>query len=154
MSDHNLPPATPYTGPTGVMRDSVWLTNEDLPHDRDVIAKIETVNERHGVTFQGGRKMDRVFSLKFEGKERELRVNATHRKVLNALTGKATAGAWVGMRIYLFVEQGIRRPDGSVGPAVRIRAKRPPKDGAPAAATTAVDEYADIPQDREPGDEP
>jgi len=125
------------------MRESVWLTNEDIPHDRDVIVTIEKVHERRNVVFQGGRKVPRCFSLKFVGKDRELKVNAGHRKILNELTGKGDAGAWKGLGVYLWVEQNVRRGDGTSGPAVRIRAKRPPVKDAP----------AEEPREREPGDD-
>ena len=111
-----------YRGPSGVARDSQWLTNEDLPGERDVVVEIESVTLYKDVTFQAGRTKAKVLSIKFKGKERELALNATNRKVLALLFGTATAD-WYGQRIALYVEQDVRRPDGSRGPAVRIRAK-------------------------------
>lgn len=122
-SDDEVAP-TIYKGPSGAIRNSNWLTNEDLPHDRDSVVTIEHVHERRGVTFKGGRKLARVFSLKFVGRDRELKVNATHMRVLNSLSGSTNCGAWDGLKILLFVEQDVSRGDGTSGPAVRIRAKR------------------------------
>jgi len=43
--------------------------------------------------------------------------------VLAALYGPNT-GDWFGRQVALFVEQDVRRPDGTRGPAVRIRPRR------------------------------
>lgn len=122
MSD--MPSGDIYKGPSGIARESTWLTNEDLPHDRDTVVTIESVTLRRNVTFQGGRNKGIALSLRFAGKARELLLNATHRKTLAALFESNECGAWFGKRVALFVEQDIRRPDGTRGPAVRIRAKR------------------------------
>ena len=129
-----------YKGPPGIARESTWLTNEDIPHDRDVTVTIDSVRLRRNLEMQGGRPKKVALSLKFSGKDRELMLNATNRKVLAALFG-ATTGEWFGKKVLLYVEQDVRRPDGTRGPAVRIRAKRIEQD-KPAAATP-----------REPGDD-
>lgn len=129
-----------YKGSTGAMRDSLWLTNEDIPHDVDTIVTIEKVNLRRGYKFKGGssKAAKDTFSLVFKGKKRELRVNATIRKTLNALSGGTTADKWYGMTVALFVQQDVGRPDGTVGPAVRIRAKRiQPQQKAPGSTQVA-----------------
>ena len=134
-NDFETPKGVPYKGPSGVARDSVWLTNEDLPHDHDVPVQIECVVRRNGVKFQGGRVKPIMLSLKFVGKERELGLNATNRKILSMLSGTNECAAWFGMWIALYVEQGVRRPDGTIGPAVRIRPKRiDPPTSTPTAA--------------------
>lgn len=121
MSD--TPAGEVYKGPPGIARDSTWLTNEDLPHDADTVVTIEAILIRRNLKMQGGRDKPVGLSAKFVGKQRELLLNATNRKVLAALYGPNT-GDWFGRRVALFVEQDVRRPDGSRGPAVRIRAKR------------------------------
>lgn len=143
----DTPEGTIYKGPSGVARDSTWLTSEDLPHDRDVVVTIESVVRRDNVTFQQGRKKPVTLALKFAGRERQLLTNATHRKVLNMLFGTPCA-KWFGQRVALYVQQNVRRPDGSEGPAVRIRTEKPsasmreePKDAEPVGA----------PASREPG---
>jgi hypothetical protein len=157
MSSSDTPPGKPYKGPSGVARDSVWMTNEDLPHDKDVTLVIESVVRRDNVKFQGGRAKEIMLSLKFQGVQRELGLNATNRKVLCALYGSRCAD-WFGKAVKLFVQQDVRRPDGSTGPAVRLRAQRvdPPPSKAPQPKAEAADEYADIPPpaaEREPGED-
>ena len=120
----DTPAGEVYRGPPGIARESVWLTSEDLPHDRDVVLTIETVRVRRNIEMQGGRPKKVALSLAFAGKERELMLNATNRKVLTALHGAST-GDWFNKRCILYVEQDVRRPDGTRGPAVRIRAKAP-----------------------------
>ena len=124
MSAADVPAGQDYKGPSGIARDSNWLTSEDLPHDKDSIVTIESVTLRRNLTMQGGRPKNVALSLKFVGKQRELMLNATNRKTLAALFQTNECGAWFGKRIALFVEQDVRRPDGTRGPAVRIRAKR------------------------------
>ena len=121
MSD--VPKGEVYRGPPGIARDSTWLTNEDLPHDKDTLVTIEAIVIRRNLKFQGGRDKAVGLSAKFAGKGRELLLNAGHRKVLAALYGPNT-GDWFGRQVALFVEQDVRRPDGTTGPAVRIRPKR------------------------------
>lgn len=119
-----VPAGELYRGPSGIARDSTWLCAEDLPHDRDTVVSIEAVVRRDNLTMQGGRPKKIALSLRFVGKGRELMLNATNRKTLATMFGTNECAAWFGKRIALFVEQNVRRPDGTYGPAVRIRAKR------------------------------
>ena len=119
----DVPEGITYRGPMGIARDSLWLTSEDLPHDRDVGVTIESVQRRDKVKFQQGREKPVTLALRFVGRERELLLNATHRKTLRLLYGEGSEVLF-GKKILLFVEQNVRRPDGTSGPAVRIRAKR------------------------------
>lgn len=141
MNDNDVPNGVDYRGPSGIARDSLWLTNEDVPHDRDTVVQIEAVVLRKGVKFQGGRTKANNLSLRFVGKSRELALNATNRKTLAALFQSNNTAEWFGKRIALYVEQGVRRPDGTTGPAVRIRAKRI-VDAAPVDATDAAEDEA------------
>lgn len=128
MSKHDFetPQAKKWDGPSGVARDSVWLTQEDIPHDKDTILVVEQVNRRDEVKFQGtGKAKPVVLSLQFRGVKRELGLNATNRKAMSRLFGSKCSG-WVGKRIALFVQQGVSAPQGEV-PAVRIRAKELPQ---------------------------
>ena len=72
----DIPNGEVYKGPCGIGRDSPWLTNEDLPHDRDVTATIESVVLRKNLKMQGGRDKPVGLSLKFVGRNRELLLNA------------------------------------------------------------------------------
>lgn len=152
MSKHDFETPAPkqWDGPSGIARDSVWLTQEDIPHDRDTVLTIERVNRRDEVKFQGtGKAKPVVLSLQFKGVRRELGLNATNRKALARLFGSKCAG-WVGKRIALFVQQGVSSPQGEV-PAVRIRAKELPQETATAPVDNPM--LTDSPK-REPGDEP
>ena len=133
MSD--VTAGTEYRGPSGIARDSVWLTNEDLPHDRDTPVTIEAVVRRNNVVFLEGRKKPVALSLRFVGKQRELLLNATHRGTLATLFGSTNCAEWFGKQILLHVVQNVRRPDGSKGPAVRIRARRVDQGAVEAPAT-------------------
>lgn len=145
MSD--VPKGEVYRGPPGIARDSTWLTNEDLPHDKDTLVTIEAIVIRKNLKFQGGRDKAVGLSAKFKNKGRELLLNAGHRKVLMALYGSQT-GDWFGRDVALFVEQDVRRPDGTTGPAVRIRPKRfetpVAKTASTAPAAPAFDRAAAI----------
>lgn len=148
----DVPQGTPYKGPSGIARESTWLTNEDIPHDKDTAVQIEAVVRRDNLTMEGGRAKKVALSLRFVGRSRELLLNATNRKTLAALFNSTDTGSWFGKWVALFVEQDVRRPDGTRGPAVRIRAKRiqPPTKGAQPAApepeSTGGDE-TEVPED-------
>lgn len=124
MSDTEVPTGTEYRGPSGIARESNWLTNEDIPHDKETIVTIESVIVRRNLRLQGGKPKEVALSLKFVGKQRELLLNATNRKTLNALFGTNECAEWFSKRIALYVEQDVRRVDGTKGPAVRIKARR------------------------------
>ena len=118
------PEGKEYGGPSGIARESTWLTNEDLAHDRDSLVEIASVIHYQNLKMQGGREKRNALALRFVGKSRELLLNATNRKTLASLFGTNQCAEWYGKRVLLFVEQDVRRPDGTRGPAVRIRAKR------------------------------
>jgi hypothetical protein len=131
-NDFETPEPKPWGGPSGIARDSVWLTQEDLPHDKDTILAVVQVNRRDNVKFQTGKPKAVMLSLVFrtdKGKvlDRELGLNATNRKVMSKLYGSKCAG-WIGKRVALFV-QTVNSPQGEV-PAVRIRAKELPPDAS------------------------
>lgn len=139
MADQQqLPPGKEWKGSHTVAKDSRWLCAEDLlaRGTREVVVEIEKVLRRDNLTMQEGRKMKVALSLKFRGKQKELLLNATNRKTLAALFGGGATdcGPWWGQRIALFVMDNVRMPDGSRGPALRIRAKRIPPGGAPLSA--------------------
>lgn len=113
---------TSYRGPSGIARDSDWLTNEDIPHKGDTILTIEDVKFYKNLKF-GPRTEERKLSLKFKERKRELVLNSTNRKTVALLFGPDTTD-WIGRKLALWVEQDVRRPDNTRGPAVRFRAKR------------------------------
>ena len=50
--------------------------------------------------------------LLFEGTEKKLFMNATNAKVLNRATRSNKPANWIGQRIVLFVQDGVRNPTG------------------------------------------
>jgi hypothetical protein len=96
------PRSKTYDGPSGIGRDSLWLTSEDLVEGKDAKVEIESVQLYQEVTFEGGRKKLNVLGLKFKGKDRVLLLNATNRKKLNKSFGNITR-AWKGQEITLYV---------------------------------------------------
>ena len=146
----DLPEPTAYKGVHRIASDSPWLAADDLPSDKDTIVTIEAVHLRRDVTMDAGRKKDVALSLRFVGKKRELMLNATNRNTLSMLSGSNKCEAWFGMTVALFVQQGIRRPDGTKGPAIRIRPKKV-KDGVAVDTTPEPEstggDLPDIPED-------
>jgi hypothetical protein len=107
-----------YEGPSGAMRDSVWLTWEDLPEGKDSEAKIMDIERHDKLTFEAGRTVTNKYSLVF--KVKMLLVNAAHRKVMTNMFGTDTS-QWIGKRITLYVSQ--TQMAGKTVNCVRIRDK-------------------------------
>ena len=126
--------ATPYKGPSGISRESEWLTNEDIPHDRETLVTVEGVYLYRVVKFEKGRTRENQIALAFIGKKRRLIVNATNRKMLNKLFGTKTEG-WYGQAIFLYVQTNVQKPDGTLCDAVRIKDKLPENEGNSHVAT-------------------
>lgn len=125
MGKHQLEAGELFKGPCGVLSESPWLTAETLPPNRDTVVTIEAVIRRANVTFERGGRTEKKTgygSLRFAGKDRELGLNATNRKILSALFGADTS-AWYGKKIALYVDPNVSA-FGQVVPAVRIRARR------------------------------
>jgi len=126
----NIPASKAYEGPSGIGRDSIWLTAEDLIEGRDFDVTIEKVLIYPEVTFQGGRKKTNMLGLKFVGKDRVLGLNATNRKALNKMFGNITSG-WKGGVITLYVSD--TQLAGETVKCLRIRSK-------PARAASAAED--------------
>lgn len=131
-------------------KDSRWLCAEDLlaRNTREVQVEIEKVLRRDNLTMQEGRKMRVALSLKFKGKQKELLLNATNRKTLGQLFTN-DCGEWYGKRIALFVQDNVRYPDGTRGPALRIRARRLSQAATPAEHVFDELEKNPLPDDGE-----
>ena len=119
------PDCREFTGMASQMRDSEWLASEDFkvpdkPDYASVIVTIEKVLERRNVTFEGGRKKPRVFTLKLAGKDRELVINATNRETLKKLFGPDSR-KWIGQTIVLWVDTTVKLK-GEIKPGIRIKA--------------------------------
>jgi len=124
------PKGVEYEGPSGIGRDSMWLTAEDLVEGRDIPVKIERTEHFDEVEFQEGRARKNLLGLVFVGKERILGLNATNRKTLNRMFGTLVKG-WKGKDIKLYVTEVMAF--GEMVKCVRIR------DTGARAATAAED---------------
>lgn len=100
--------------------ESPWLASEDIIDAGDVKVVIEGVFKHTGAVFDDGRKQD-VFSLKFQGKAKQLIVNNTNRKKLVAKFETGNVKEWIGKEIVLYVERGIKRPGGGTCCGIRVR---------------------------------
>jgi len=135
-----------YKGPSGVGRDSQWLTWEDLPPEKDVNVTIVNVVRHAKVKFQGGRVRENMLSLHFKGASRELGLNATNRRMLVKMFGGLTDG-WFGQKIALYIAQ--TQMAGETVNCVRIRDRG---SVAAKAAESFLDEPAAATAATAPGD--
>jgi hypothetical protein len=141
-NEYRLPPPQTYRGPSGVMRNSPWLTGEDIPNNMVVPVTIEAVYFRPEVRFKPDSEPEPVYSLKLRDKKKELRINNTTRKTLNEMFGPDTA-SWVGQSIGLrTVQQMVAGKMLTV--IVVVQAQR--GSGAPANSKHPVSgaEHADV----------
>ena len=108
-----------FTGHSAEMRaDTPWLASEDLLGKGDVEATISSVFFHTGAKFDEGREED-VYTLSFEGKTKQLVMNATNRRALVAKFGPDTK-EWRGKKIKLYVKHGIQA-FGELRSGIRIR---------------------------------
>jgi hypothetical protein len=112
--------ATTFEGRTSAMRTSPWLASEDLDGLGEVPVTIESVFQHKDAIMQDGRKQPKLFAVKFEGKDRQLVLNATNRKTLAAAFG-SDCRAWKGKKILLYVKDGVRNPAGGTTKGIRIK---------------------------------
>lgn len=133
----DAPVGKEYAGPSGIGRDSIWLTAEDLVEGRDVEVKIEHVILYPLVEFEKGRTRSNMLGLKFVGKARQLGLNSTNRKSLNKMFGNIVK-AWSGQEITLYVSEaqigGEKGQPRKTVKCVRIRDRG-------ARAATAAEEF-------------
>jgi hypothetical protein len=117
-------PPKPYEGPVSAMRESPWLSSEDLEDPsgkgwRDAVVTIEKVMEITDAQFKQGRTKKRCYALQFTGKARMLVLNGVNREVLKEMFGRTAAG-WLGKQITLYVKPDVRLAKQTV-PGIRIK---------------------------------
>ena len=112
---------TPFTGRVSQMKPaSKFLAAEDLAGLGEVEMTIEGVYQFAEEIMQDGKKKD-GFSIGFIKSAKRLIVNATNRKVL-AMSFGADTTKWAGNKIKLYVQDGIRNPNGgSTVSGIRIK---------------------------------
>jgi hypothetical protein len=123
----------PFTGTVSAMKtNSVWLASEDLLGLPEAKVTINRVTRNENVEMDGGRKEPVLFSIGFEGKQREMILNATNRKTLSGAFGASTKN-WIGKQVILYVQDGIRKPGGKRGETCTGLRIRIPADNNPLA---------------------
>lgn len=110
-----------FIGRSAEMRVSPWLAAEDIDGLGDVKVTIAKVRKHEDVEFEQGRKVKVAYSLQFDGKQRELVLNATNRKAVMAMFGTVTTG-WLGKQITLYVDPNVKLK-GQTVKGIRIRQK-------------------------------
>jgi len=98
---------TKFEGRASQMRESQWLAAEDLEGLGEVEVTIKQVNLHQNVQVEGQPKRDRVYTLEFDGRHKEMWINATNRKVLKMMYGD-DVNAWSGKTITFYAQDGIR----------------------------------------------
>jgi hypothetical protein len=119
----------PFTGTVSAMKSSVWLASEDLLGLPDAKVTIASVNKHEDVPMDGGRIEKKLFAIGFEGRDKQMILNATNRKTLSGAFGASTK-AWIGKSILLFAQDGIKKPGcrgGETCTGLRIKI---PQDGS------------------------
>ena len=119
----------PFTGTVSAMKTSAWLASEDLLGLPDAKATIAGVHKHEDVPMDGGRKEPRLFAISFEGREKQMILNATNRKTLSGAFGASTK-AWVGKTVLLYAQDGIKKPGGARGETCTGLRIRIPQDGS------------------------
>ena len=119
---------TQYTGKVSGMKTSPWLASEDLLGIGSANVEIESVLKNENVAMDAGRVEAMLFSLAFKGMPKQMILNATNRRTLSAAFGADTK-QWVGRKIEIYVQDGIRKPGkgGGTTTGLRIAAKPDPE---------------------------
>lgn len=133
------PNGSNFDGSAAEMRDSPWLSAEDLmpaPGQKANVV-IERVMKYNNVEFDKGRKKKEVYTLHFAGKQRELVLNATNRKSLVALFG-VRAADWKGQAIQIYVT--TTQLAGNQVPCIRIREADQPTPRQVQVGTKSVEQ--------------
>ena len=113
-----------YEGPVSAMRESPWLSSEDLEDPKgagylSARVTIEAVKEIADATFKQGRSKKKCYALQFVGKARMLVLNGVNREVLKEMFGRR-AEDWKGKEILLWVKTDVRLGKLTV-PGIRIK---------------------------------
>lgn len=122
-----------FTGSVTQMKSTKWLGSEDFIDRGEVEMTITGIYCDKGEVMQDGKKKD-FFSVAFDKTEKRLVLNATNRKTLSFAFGAIT-GKWVGKKIKIYVQDGVKAIGGGTTTGLRI------KTMPPAAAATPLDPF-------------
>jgi len=129
-----------YTGPISTMRDSPWLSSEDLedPNGKGWIQEVVTIEgvmEIHNAQFKGGRSKKKCYAVQFVGKTRMLVLNGVNRETLKEMFGRTTPD-WIGRQVLLYVKPDVMLAGKKV-PGIRIKPAPEQKKSDPIPAFRA-----------------
>jgi len=99
-----------------------YLGSYSLDGKREVVVTVKGVGTSK-VTGQSGRKED-CFVVYFTEMDKPMILNRTNAKAIEKVSGSGLVEDWVGTRVTLFVEKGVKA-FGDVVDALRIRDKKP-----------------------------
>ncbi len=107
MPKQSKPGGEVFEGRSSEMKESPWLSSEDILDVGDVVVKVIRCHRYRNVEFDKGRKEDTVYTLEFEGKQKQLVLNSTNRKSLVRKFG-TDVREWAGQEITLWVDRKVR----------------------------------------------
>lgn len=107
MPKQAKPKGEVFEGRSSEMKESPWLSSEDILDVGDVPVKIIRCHRYRNVEFDKGRREDTVYTLEFDGKAKQLVLNSTNRKSLVAKFG-TDVRKWVDQEITLWVDRKVR----------------------------------------------
>ena len=99
-----------------------YLGSYSLDGKREVVVTVKGVGSAK-VTGQSGRKED-CFVVNFNEFDKPMILNRTNAKAIEKVSGSGLVEDWVGTRVTLYVEKGVKA-FGDVVDALRIRDKKP-----------------------------
>lgn len=131
---------------------SPYIKSDDLL-DEDFTVTIVRVT---GGTVEDpkSRKKSRKALIHLKGWDKPMVCNITNARIIaNDLGYGFKVSLWVGKRITIYAEPNVRRPDGTKGPAVRVRGKVPSGAGVPQPSRLTQQRDTKEAKGREPGED-
>lgn len=119
MSKRKDPVGETFEGFSSEMKDSPWLSSEDLMHVEEAEVEIIACHRYKNVEFDAGRSEPVIYTLQFVGKKKELVLNSTNRKTLVSKFG-TNVKDWAGKKVKLYVDRNVKMMGKTVC-GVRIR---------------------------------
>lgn len=99
-----------------------YLGSYSLDGKREVVVSIKGVGAAK-VTGQNGRKED-CFVVHYNEMDKPMILNRTNAKAIEKVAGSGLVEDWVGVRVTLYVEKGVKA-FGDVVDALRVRDRKP-----------------------------
>jgi len=112
-----------------------YLGSYSLDGKREMVVSIKGVGSAK-VTGQNGRKED-CFVVYYNEMDKPMILNRTNAKAIEKVAGSGLVEDWVGVRVTLYVEKGVKA-FGDVVDALRIRDKKPSQSKMTKEVETAM----------------